>query len=503
MYFAHSLLEREDPAQEVWARAAYRDGDWGKRWSLAIPAGDPPDLQDRKLGGLAALAVPNFYPEQQTTGLPVYDVGMVWARALWDIREMLKKTQEAGKITTDGRDVADRLALESYLYVHGWNSSFEMAAEGLIDAAQKLLPEYGANEQHKMKIKGLISDRFAARGILAERGVQAIAQVAGLATEQWVIGTDFGLRFTSDLTQPWQTWTELRFSNEALPGVVGVTRDGNTVYIATESGVYSWDSQTGGQVTALTNPSAALPPPDKAEQEEMLSEGLLSVEVIGGDLYVGTQRSVWRRRGNVWQNLGTFGVPILGITGITPPASGSNPVPICLIRTPNRLQWRVAQPTAVQPPPSWRVLSITGDDEKTLPWITAIQVVGNNTLYVATSQQGVRPIQNLQYVLAGSESLRSVLAAAIPTNQLDKRRILCLAAASATQMFAGTTDGLFECNPASNTGWLPVPGSPPGVITVLTRVATTLVAGTTSHGLLLRQETAPGTHVVTPVAMDT
>jgi len=81
MYLARSLSERQDPGQGTWARAAYRE--YGKRWSLDIAADASSSPDQPGLGGRVALEVPNFYPEAETSGLPVYDVGMVWARALW------------------------------------------------------------------------------------------------------------------------------------------------------------------------------------------------------------------------------------------------------------------------------------------------------------------------------------------------------------------------------------------------------------------------------------
>ena len=221
MYFAHSLLEREDPGQEAWACARTR-----RRLGQTVEPGDPGRGHPRstgqkagRSGGVRGAQLLSRTADNRPAGVRRgHGVG---AGLMGCTRHAAKG--QAGWQIADRRPGCGRPAgVESYHYVHGWSSNFEMAAEGLIDAAQKLLPEYGASEQHKMKIKGRIIDLFAARGILAERGGAGDRQVAGLAAEQWAIGTDSGLRFTSDFTQPWQNWTELKFKPTSLPGVVGV-----------------------------------------------------------------------------------------------------------------------------------------------------------------------------------------------------------------------------------------------------------------------------------------
>ena len=81
-YFGRSFARRGQGVQppDPWAAAAYRTQDWGDRWTLDRQTNTP---------GQDSLAVPDLYPEALATGLRVYDVGMVWARALWDMRQIL------------------------------------------------------------------------------------------------------------------------------------------------------------------------------------------------------------------------------------------------------------------------------------------------------------------------------------------------------------------------------------------------------------------------------
>jgi hypothetical protein len=129
-YFARSLAARlandaQDNPTALWAGSAYRANDWQDRWGFA---------RATQIVGADALADPNLYPASATTGVGVYDLSMVLARALWDIRKLIPDNAWGG---LSGPDLADRLALEGYTRCHGWITNFQIAAEGVLDSARQ------------------------------------------------------------------------------------------------------------------------------------------------------------------------------------------------------------------------------------------------------------------------------------------------------------------------------------------------------------------------------
>lgn len=250
-YFGRSLATGGDSQSPLWARAAYRDGDWGDRWDLTRDKDE-----DR-------LVAPNLYPHhKETKGLDVYDVGMVWARALWDLRS-------SAEIALSPDDI-DRLALDGYNYVHGWVTSFEMAAEGVIHAAAELNIAFDEKEARKL---------FAKRGILADQSIQAMARVGDVV----LAGADAGLMRSDTKGQDnsWEDWDDLHGQSEQrLTDVVALAVDGGIFYAATEMGICrraSSDSD-GGWAQVGTWPADQTP---------------YCMAIAGGKIYVGTGHGVW------------------------------------------------------------------------------------------------------------------------------------------------------------------------------------------------------------------
>ncbi|MEO7911491.1 MAG: hypothetical protein ABIV47_17745, partial [Roseiflexaceae bacterium] len=123
-YFARSLgAGPAQPAPALWAEAAYRKRDWQQRWAFDRP---------EHTAGEDFLPLPNLFPlgsvalEQIDL---VYRAGMIWARALWDARALL------------GRQNADTFALDAFKKAAGWIISFEVLAEGMIEAADHAVPD--------------------------------------------------------------------------------------------------------------------------------------------------------------------------------------------------------------------------------------------------------------------------------------------------------------------------------------------------------------------------
>jgi|GEM_PF-1442308 len=146
VYLARSLAaaDEDEPEDKSWASGAYRTADWKDRWQLQ---------RSRRIVGADLLRKPNNYPVrnfhkgQQNIDWEDYDVGMIWARALWDLRQLL------GPIRTD------YLAVQSYLYLHGAIVNLQTAAEAIIDAGTSRSPgNLAAAVEPIWSTRGLTSD---------------------------------------------------------------------------------------------------------------------------------------------------------------------------------------------------------------------------------------------------------------------------------------------------------------------------------------------------------
>jgi hypothetical protein len=131
-YFARSLAARgagdgiANPAA-LWAGSVYRENEgWHDRWGVA---GSQHGANADSLPGV------NLYPAGANVGVGIYDLSMVWARALWDIRSLLAADPAWGPV--QGPNMADHLALEGYVRCHGPIINFLIAASGMIDSARK------------------------------------------------------------------------------------------------------------------------------------------------------------------------------------------------------------------------------------------------------------------------------------------------------------------------------------------------------------------------------
>ncbi|MDY6874678.1 MAG: hypothetical protein SWK90_00515 [Chloroflexota bacterium] len=460
-YFARSLGAQGDPdGQERWARAAYSN--WGTRWALS---------RSDAIAGEDILPAPNLYPHNQTdpNGPEVYNVSMVWARALWDVREIL------------GYDPADRLALKAFECVHGWVANFETAAEGLIAAArQSNLPE-GTVDQ--------IINTFAQRSILAERGVQALVHFQDTGGQKnFLVGTDAGVRRflyqagTGSLTESTNGWN--LSENE---GVVALVYDSarNTVYAATEGGVY--------QRPINTNTWSAL----GAWPEE---EAPLSMVMDAGKLYVGTAGKVWLgdpATGN-WQQWGgevetlsaetpsniPGGLPVAS-SGPEQPLAGSAGVALDLaagVTNGDRYVYAANMMT-----PRYRGINVAGFNR----WIETPGIGGD----------GIKPLStavavNGGFVCAGTLAhgiWRRRLGAPltegwsrVDVGQKVEGAVLALKTRG-TDLYAGTTAGLFKGTPqGQNWIWTHEPiggGTTAPIITAVLPADGKLLVGTATGEL--------------------
>ncbi len=253
-YFARGAAAalNGDGGTGQWARGAYSG--FGNEWDFA--------RANNNVVGSDVLPAPNLYPSNLTSGYPVYDTGMVWGRSLWDIR------------THFGADPIDQIALDAFLYLHGWVSNFEIAAEGLIDQARNVLNLNAPDIQR-------FEDIFAARGILADRGIQALEHV----NTTLFAGNDFGVWRSDDSGTNWQTWGRFGSASDSQK-VVALKADGTTLYAATEEQVFHRGINDSGWQQDGTLGADQAP---------------LSLAVEGGTPYIGTGRGVLRLVGGIWR----------------------------------------------------------------------------------------------------------------------------------------------------------------------------------------------------------
>ncbi len=259
-YYARAcaVSRHNDVPTAPWARACYRVQEFADRYDLAHDsARDPAGNR---------LPVPNLFPPPATQDpdasdaqtirlLQYYSIGMVWARALWELRERYR---------AEGLDplLADRRALSAYFYMPGWLASFETAAEGVLD---QMAPTQAAR----------LAGQFGARNILAGRGVQALA----LAGAEVLAATDVGVRRSAAAAIAWAPWE--RFP--AGEGVTALAHDPVTgkTFAATERGVYAWDA------------AAATWTPHGTWKTNLNQEIPLCLATVAGMVYAGTATGLY------------------------------------------------------------------------------------------------------------------------------------------------------------------------------------------------------------------
>jgi hypothetical protein len=241
-YFARSFAARRETAAvananptQRWAAAAFRA--FGDERALARGMNNPHDGQDR-------LGIANLYPEDQVEAAGTYRVGMIWARALWDIRQFFavprnQNAQAPCARSFSARGIADvdRWALHAYMHMAGFVCNFEAAAEAFISEAQRTGQATACEIEH-------IKSIFLARGIFAERGMQALAAQGNVIA----VGADAGVRRFVSNPPSW--------ANPALQDVVALAANQTaanavTLYAATETGVFKHDNFPNGQWSNL------------------------------------------------------------------------------------------------------------------------------------------------------------------------------------------------------------------------------------------------------------
>lgn len=269
-YYAHSLADRDHPGAQnplhLWAQASYRQANWLGRWSL---------MRGQYAGG-DALPAPNLYPNtaNDAGGLPAYDVGMILARALWLVRAELLVSGPANRSVDITR--ADAFILNAYAhYTHGYISNFEALAEGIIfQVRTHSLPAVSAKENNVIRI-------FSEANILAERGVQTMAQVGGVSLR----GDDKGVQNVTTGAPMFAGMPNAIAFALAAPA-------GARFFAAAEDGIYDLDVGRPNATPKLSTWVDQLP---------------LSIVVANNAPApdIGTRKGLFRLQGGVWTSTGS------------------------------------------------------------------------------------------------------------------------------------------------------------------------------------------------------
>lgn len=291
-FFARSLAVRDDfnshdPYRMHWARAAWRSGDWDSIWaasrSVSIPGAD-------------RLPWPNIYPRAKVEGMQAFEVSMVWVRALWDIAWRLANPpvppNAYDDVSLDSRTAAfkraNRLALNSYFYLHGMTANYELAAEGIVE---------GVPEPNNSPIQTSVKQALKNRGIYAECGVQALAESpaqSGIGSRLFV-GSDQGVAlWDGQLANPLVPWNLPDGSD-----VVALQADANFLYAASECAIWKRALNSMNQVWSKIE--GAFPgDPDPTRGEFPADQLPLSIALLNGNVLVGTSDGLWTFRNDEW-----------------------------------------------------------------------------------------------------------------------------------------------------------------------------------------------------------
>ncbi|MCX6031509.1 MAG: hypothetical protein NT169_19690 [Chloroflexi bacterium] len=436
---------------EAWAVAAYHpvSNEWGDRWALDRSTDRP---------GQDILAVPGLYPEALATGLIVYDVGMIWARALWDLRQIV------------GKDVTDELAHAASYYGRGWVTSFETVAEGLVETA--LLSQ-------KVGLGQALLPLLAARNIVAEQGVQALA-ASGMAL---LVGGDRGMARWSLPAGSWGTPNDEQeqvsvngvLGPRPLGGVVALAVDPTTdvFYAATETGIYrrgpgdpwwrpvgQWPADQYGQAIAVRP---------------------------GGELYVGTGRGVWTANAGqpapTWQLFNPTSWTKNSYSGLASDVAVSPTVALhqnVYVAGYTGL-WR--RPLG-DPNSDWK-LHVLRDQRHDL--VTCV-LAQDDGVFIGTGNAG---IWQGGFDAAGNFSVNSTPI--VEWNGLDEAAVLSLAVVDTAPvtLYAGTSKGIYQgLQGANGWTWSRLQNNLPqgAVATRVINSAGDVYAGTPLHGLFRKNK---------------
>lgn len=444
IYLARSVAAGNDAAErdQPWARGMYRTTDWGDRWRLARPL--------REVGA-DFLRMPNQFPAHSfvqgfhNISLEDYDIGMVWARALWDLRTIL------------GPERTDYLAVQAYPYLHGSIVNFESAADGLIEADVR-----GEN----LNAGAAVNPIFSTRGLVSNEGVFGFVQTPGGTL---AAATDGGARMRG--AAGWVA--DSTPGAEAIAGVVSLAGDGETLYAvvvpprsAQMNGLPAWRvglyRRQNNQWTELTGPGATL-------------LGVYVLRRAGvNELFLTTTGGVYRAGGGAPVPLGqNAGDQLPAHDLVIYEQAGGQPRLLVAARSASLAVLRVDEYLAGNPAAVWKTLPTFGNS----PRLAALAVRSRATpagpvdeLYVGTLGQGIwRFGVNSQFQPA---NLTQRLDATILALKANGSRLVW----STPEEVGWSEDGVLAQRLEP-----PCPGAL--VVSLLPAADGTLYAGTLAHGI--------------------
>jgi hypothetical protein len=439
MYLSRSIAAQDlNEADEIWARAAYRSEDWGDRWKFG---------RELKEVGADLLPAPNTYPagEYSAQTLQVYDAGMIWARALWDLRETLRW------------EIADFLAVQAFPYLHGYIANFELAAEGLLEADLQVA--------NSINLTNGTQPIWAGRGIAAGQGIHGFAE----HNSALFAATDTGILRYDTVSDAWVQDSQLADGSGVLTGVVAIASDSSNLYAAAqlppshavgsgtqwEPGIFK-KGATGWERAGnwAENTSDATP---------------MHLLIVNGSPLVGTSRGVYYRSNGNWETVvsgNPFSINNAFLTvGLV--AQRLNAAALLHACTPTSLRRTITSPQLAD----WTVPAYSTDVFGGTSARTTAMILWKDKIYVGTLDEGLWRISDPP----GFYTTRVY-------NTTDA--ILALAATDDKLYFA-TSNGVFESTSDDGTAFTPVSNGLPASVTVVSLHATDgdVLAGTLSSGI--------------------
>lgn len=457
-YLARSLAAQVlGEAGQLWACAAYSDKkpdsspNWGNRWAF--------DRPDQEVGA-DLLPAANCYPagSYSPQDILVYDVAMVWARALWDLRKLL------------GPEDLDWLLVQAYPYLHGYIANFELAAEALIDV--------DIRRRAGINLANGTLPLWATRGIAAGQGVHGFAQAAN---GDLIAASDAGI-LSLAAGGHWTLETDNLAGGGTLTGVVAVAADGNTFYAAAQLPPAAADVNAQWRPGVFRKTPGAGPPiwepvGNWAAEAGNATPLCLLVAESGADgqpplLLAGTGRGVYRwpePRTSLagepgtgrWQLYGSNNdFSALDLTMVTSPASGNTFVRACAPGELHQLRWAPVPQSLDWTPAS--ASAFGGDRTVRLMAITT----WDNQVFVGALNGLWKVAMNWDTVLAGISA-----------------SVLALSGRDTAPYFFATPDGVYRMNSVTALPQL-LPGLPADAKVIsLHATAAGVLAGTLAHGI--------------------
>ena len=430
VYLARSFAAADKPKQGdvPWASGVYRPENWQTRWLLQ---------RTSRIVGADLLRRPNNYPArtflpgQQENDWEDYDVGMIWARALWDLRQLLGPSQ------------TDYLAVQAYPYLHGAIVNLQTAAEALIEADAR---------KDRLNVAAAVEPIWSTRGLTSHIGVFAI--VRGPDGHLFA-GSEQGI-----LIHTGDEWMRdpASWQNVKLASVDSLAVQGNRLFvIATPprgnlgDGVPAWNVGLYVRENGLW-------------QTHSVPNGvtILSVHVVGGVLMLATTDGVYLYRNGEWQQVKSSSSLVTDqsstqISDLSHWVDGTGQGWLIAARPKHVARVRFPLPAD----PRWIPSLIPGDGRP------SALALWQNRLYIGTLEQGIWEYANGAPVQTGFVPPESA--------------VLALAASNtwliwSTPEEVGWSDG-------STSGGLPPPCATGIVVTLWVDADETLWAGTLAHGI--------------------